>query len=164
MKHFLPVLFLWFVPLFCHAQQEVTGREIFGGYVLVIDNEAYSISEVIRQQERGSELHRTLRQARRNQGWSEFLSLFGGAVLGLALGDALFGPSEGEASLSTWEAYLIAGVSIGLVTPLNATAKRRFDQSLYLLNAGPPLGVARSSAVRLGIGPQQHGLGVSLQF
>ena len=76
MKHLYLILSV-LIASSCSGQ-EVTGREIFGGYVYVIDNEAYSISEVIRQQERGSELHRTLRQARRNQLWSEVFGLTGG--------------------------------------------------------------------------------------
>ena len=156
-------LLLTFVSLSCLAQ-EVTGREIFGGYVFVIDHEAYSISEVIRQQERGSELDRTLRQARRNQFWSGLFAVVGGSLLGAAIGDALFESSEEETGLNTWEAYLISGVSLGLSIPLSATSDRRFERSLYLLNTGPPLGHVRGSAPRLGIGPQTHGLGVSLQF
>ncbi|MBB4078909.1 hypothetical protein GGR28_001526 [Lewinella aquimaris] len=141
MRHLISILTTILFTTFCCSAQELSYREVFDEYVFTRNSEIITMREMIRSQERGSELNRLFRSANRNKDWANVLALSGGIVLGQALSDALWN-DDSDDSLNRWQSYVAGALLLGVTFPLSATADKRVRQAVDLYNLDPALGDA----------------------
>ncbi|MCP9234395.1 hypothetical protein [Lewinella sp. JB7] len=164
MRHLIFTLIILLLATLSCSGQELTYREVFDGYVFTKDSEIITMREMIRGQERGSELNRLFRSANRNKNWANVLALSGGLVLGAAVGDAIR-KDDSEESLNRWQTYVAGGLLVGVTFPLSATADKRVRQAVDLYNADPALGDSPYPVrPELHWGATREGLGLVLRF
>ena len=162
MKYFILVGLLCSALTTCFSQQ-LTWRELYGSYAFSLDNQIYSLNEMINEQPKGTELRKLLRSGRRNRIWGNSLGFTGAFLLGTALADALF-DDDGEESLNHWEVYVAAGALVGVSFPLLSTADKRIEQAVGLYNSGPATGNMLQRAPVIYAGYTRAGIGIGLQF
>ncbi|WP_157976065.1 hypothetical protein [Lewinella sp. IMCC34191] len=162
MKHVLLLFFLLGLAA-SGTSQELTSRVLYGGYVFTLDNQIYSLNEMIRDQPKGTELRRLLRSGRRNRLWGGSLGFAGAFLIGTALADAL-SDDDGDESLNHWQTYVAAGVLVGVSFPLISTADKRIEQAVGLYNSGPALGKIPERDPIFYAGGTREGMGIGVRF
>lgn len=143
--------------------QQLTSRVLYGGYAFSLDNQVYSIHEMIADQPKGTELRRLFRSGRRNRGWGSAFGFAGAFLLGTALADAL-SDDDGDESLNRWQTYVASGILIGVSFPLISTADKRIEEAVGLYNSGPAMGNRTERRPVFYAGYTREGVGVGMQF
>ncbi|PPK87399.1 hypothetical protein CLV84_0339 [Neolewinella xylanilytica] len=162
MKYCLLVGLLCSALTTCFSQQ-LTYRELYGNYAFSLDNQIYSLNEMIAEQPEGTELRWLLRSGRRNRIWGNSFGFTGAFLLGTALADALV-DNDGEESLNHWATYVSAGVLIGVSFPMLSTADKRIEEAVGLFNSGPGTGYIPKRKRILYAGYTREGVGFGLRF